>query len=553
MMSNKNNNSSIKKLPEQLRQNQTADDRQALQLTRREFHKAILAGLLAIPLASCTHQTPKTKPNIVLIFADDIGPGDIGYYHTQRTGKSPVIPTPNIDQMISDGIRFSDAHAPNSLCAPSRFSMLTGNYSFRNERPWGAWSPWVNPGIEPKYTTSARISRQSGYATAFLGKWGCGGLLSEQDTGKIVSRENLEYADFSHLYKAANYFGFDYALELPRGIQNFPFAFYENSRWMPLKESSQLQWVGSEQNKLKEKDSGIGDSNWNPTQVGSILASKAEAYIKKHTAENPDQPFFLYFSSQAVHAPHTPPEELDGVPIAGSTPDAQGDMVRELDTQVGMIIQCLKETGVYENTLLIFTSDNGGLKPTPALAEAGHDSTNGLRGVKGKIYEGGSRVPFIAVWPNWIKPNIESNEPVVAHDIVATIAAITEQDVSEWEVKDSLNLLPLFLGDPNAKGHEVILQQSQVGPHYAIRREQWKLIFKAPDRSNVKGLKPVALFDLKANPYEDEKDNLVNNEQYQELVRELFEEYLQIRETDKATVSNNRPSGLPYSSWNHYS
>ncbi len=500
-----------------------------------------LAGLLSIPLVSCTNnRLLKLQPNIVVIFADDIDPGDIGFYHTQRTGTPPAIPTPNIDQMISDGIRFNDAHAPNSLCAPSRFSMLTGNYSYRNEHPFGVWRPWRSTGIEPKYTTSARIAGQAGYATAFFGKWGCGGQLKEQDTGEWVSNGNEEKADFTQLYKSANYYGFDYALELPAGIQNSPFAFYENSKWMPLNENSNLKWIGPEQNKIPQKGfAGIGDSNWDPTQVGSILASKAVNYIEKQTADNPSQPFFMYYCPQAVHVPHTPPEELDGNPIAGSTPTAHGDMVHELDTQIGMLIKCLKETAVYQNTLIILTSDNGGLPPKiTAMTEMEHDASNGLRGFKGRIYEGGDRVPFIAVWPTVIKPAAESNAPIVAHDIVATIAAITEQNIPKNVVKDSLNLFPLFYGDPEAKGHELILQQSQQGPHYAIRRKGWKLIPLAPDRKNVKDLQPVALFDLKNNPFEHEKQNLINSEQYQGVVNELLAEYLELRETGKATVLN---------------
>jgi len=523
---------------------QTAAERKPGQLNRRDFLRFVLAGLLAVPLTSCDNLGLSPKPNIIVIFADDVGPGDIGFYHTQRTGQPAVVPTPNIDQMISDGIRFNDAHAPNSVCSPSRFSMLTGNYSFRNEQPFGVWRPWSNPCIEPKYTTSARIAKEGGYATSFFGKWGCGGQLKEKDTDKFVTSENKENADYSQLFKSANYFGFDYALELPCGIQNYPYIIYEDSQWMPLEKDSELVWIGPEQHRSPERKSGIGDSNWDPRQVGPILASKAVKYIEKQTAENQNQPFFMYYCSQAVHAPHIPPEELDGIAIAGSTPGAHGDMIHELDTQVGMIINCLKETGVYENTLVILTSDNGGLFfPDSDLTMAGHDSSNGLRGSKGQIYEGGSRVPFIAVWPNRIKPATESNEPIVAHDIVATITAITGQRIPKVVIKDSINLLPLFYGEPKAKGHEVVLQQASndkmpYGPHYAIRRKEWKLILLAPDKENVKDLKPVALFNLATNPYEDENLNLVDKEQYKSLVKELLEEYLLIRETDKATENN---------------
>jgi len=515
-------------------------------LNRREFLKLILAGTTLLPLASCHDDELipiMPKPNIIVILADDIGPGDIGFYHTQRTGQPPVIPTPNIDQMISEGMRFNDAHAPASLCAPTRFSMLTGNYSFRGKSPFGAWNAWNDSGIKPNMPTSARIAKKAGYATAFFGKWGCGGQLKEKNSTKYVSGKNqdsIARADFSQLYEAANYCGFDYALELPSGIQGYPFAFYENSKWWPLKKNSKLTWVGSEQSQSSSKNgAGIGDSNWDPSQVGPILASNAVKYIQKQTNENPDQPFFMYYCSQAVHIPHTPPEELDGIPVAGSTPSDSGDLVLELDIQVGLLVEALKKAGVYENTLLIFTSDNGGLgSKITGLADFGHDASHGLRGSKGGIYEGGDRVPFIAVWPNRIKSATESLEPIVAHDIVATIAAINGQQLPKSAVKDSLNLLPIFRGDSIITGHEVILQQNAKVPLYAIRKNQWKLILRASSRSkdSVKYTVPIALFDLINNPLEDEDYNLINSDEHQSLIRDLHMEYVEIRQFDKATV-----------------
>jgi arylsulfatase A-like enzyme len=511
-------------------------------ISRREFIRMGLAGLLSISLTSCLTGGEESLPNIVIIFADDIGPGDIAFYHRERVGAPPVVPTPNIDWLISAGMRFNHAYAPNSLCAPSRFSMLTGNYSYRNERPFGAWKPWTPSGIEPEYTTFARIAKQTDYATAFLGKWGCGGELHEKDGGEIARINDLENTDFSQLYKAANYFGFDYALELPAGIQNSPLAFYENSQWMPLQDDSTLDWLGFEQHQISKDTEdfiGFGDSNWDPSLVGPLLATKATAYIAEHTRNSPDQPFLMFYASQAVHEPHTPSESLQGTPIAGSTPGALGDMIVELDTQIGMIIDSLKACGVWDNTLFIFTSDNGGLPHIDqGLQEAGHDSTNGLRGRKGNIYEGGSRVPFIAVWPNQIKPGSESNERIVGHDVVATIQALTGQRINDDVVKDSLNLLPLFQGDPQAGGHAIIIQQSPRDPFFAIIKEQWKLILSAEDKQAWWSSFPVALFDLTNNPGENEDYNLIDDVQYQEIVERLLTEYHSLRETGRATVQH---------------
>ncbi|MBT3376994.1 MAG: arylsulfatase [Lentisphaerae bacterium] len=480
------------------------------------------------------------KPNVVVIFADDLGPGDINVYHGERTGQASPIPTPNMDKLTETGMRFDDARAPNSLCAPSRFSMLTGNYSWRDYQPFGCWTPFARTGIDGKFTTSARIAKAGGYATAFFGKWGCGGRLKTTD-GQTANRNNRAQADWRQIYEAANHHGFDYAYELPSGIQGTPLVYYENGRWDKLNPDSKLVSVGPKQNgyavsrKLRDK-SFMGDSNWDPTIAGPRLAAKAVAYVRKQAKEKPNQPFFIYYCSQAVHIPHTPTEELDGVKIAGTTPGVHGDMVKELDTQVGLIIKALKETERWQNTLFILTSDNGGLRPDKKAGEAGHDPSHGLRGSKGAIYEGGDRVPFIAVWPGKIKPGTISREPVVAHDIVATLAHLAGQPVDRTKVKDSLNLIPLLTGKEPVERHKVLMHQSQNGPRYAIRKGDLKLIMKAQSKKNLKGLKPLELFNLKENPTEDPEQNLLNSPKYKDTVAELLETYLTYRKTGESTV-----------------
>jgi len=171
-------------------------------------------------------QAREPLPNIVVVMADDIGLGDLSFYHRQRTGKEPIVQTPNLDRLIEEGMRFSDAHSPASLCAPTRFSMMTGNFSYRNARPWGVWTPEADALIEPEFTTVARIAKAGGYNTAFFGKWGLGGVWKG-----IPS-------DYSKMDAGALHYGFDYAVELPQGIQNKPYAFYENGKWMKLKPDS---------------------------------------------------------------------------------------------------------------------------------------------------------------------------------------------------------------------------------------------------------------------------------------------------------------------------
>ena len=496
-------------------------------LSKEKLDQPSVAEVPEVPEVDISPFSKSGKPNIVVILADDVGPGDIAFYHQKRTGTPGVIPTPNMDRLISEGMRFNDAHSASPLCAPSRFGTMTGCYSYRNYRPYGVWSPCADTGVYPKYTTIGRIAQNAGYATAFFGKWGMGGGFNEKGTGQPASPEPpQENVDYTVRTVGPNQHGFEYSFELPSGIQNAPFAFYENEKWVPLKPDSTFKVIGPEQNRYnisrKHKDlAEFGDSNWDPRLAGPIIAGKAVDYIKKQVAESPTQPFFIYYCSQAVHIPHTPPEELNGVKIAGATPGVHGDMVLELDVQVGMLIDTLKEAGVYGNTLFIFTSDNGGLAADPAAEELGHDPTDGWRGIKGAITEGGHRIPFIAVWPGMIAPGTESDEPVIALDIVATIAAVTGQDISRDVVMDSLNLMPLLMQEPGARGHENLIHYASWGGT-ALRQGDWKLQMWGKNMNNQK---PMKLFNLKDNPGEDPENDHINNPKYEERVEQMMNTY----------------------------
>ncbi|MDF7823916.1 arylsulfatase [Pontiellaceae bacterium B12227] len=464
------------------------------------------------------------RPNIVVVLADDLGPGDIGFYHRERTGEKELIPTPNIDRLISEGMRFDDAHSAAPLCAPSRFGMLTGSYSYRNYKPYGVWGVWEKTGVYPQFTTSARIAKSAGYATAFFGKSGMGGDFKVIDSEtKFAWKDRYKKYDLARRTNGPNQWGFDYSFELPAGIQNMPFAFYENGEWIPLKPDSDWKLIGPKQNAYdvsrKHNDlTQIGDSNWDPTLAGPMLADKARAYIKRQTRTSLEQPFFMYYCTQAVHIPHTPPAELAGVKIAGTTPGPHGDMVKELDAQVGVLIQALEIAGVYDNTLFIFTSDNGGLAADPEAEELGHDPTNGWNGLKGAVREGGHRIPFIAVWPGIIEPDTRSKETISGLDVVATIAAVTGQEISRDQVMDSVNLMPLLTQEKGARGHTVLVHYSQTGKA-ALRQGDWKLHVYG---KNLKNLQPKQLFNLKDNPTEDEAKNLLNNPEYSILAERML-------------------------------
>ncbi|MCL7763987.1 arylsulfatase [Polaribacter sp. Z014] len=478
----------------------------------------------------------QNKPNIVVIMADDIGVGDIGFYHKQRTGKEPVVPTPNIDKLIDQGMRFSDAHSPASLCAPTRFSMMTGNFSYRNKKgPWGVWGPDRDAGIEPNFTTVARVAKKGGYNTAFFGKWGLGGDWDAKPKS-ISGYENLQ--------KGAGYYGFDYSVALPEGIQNVPYAFYEDGKFMKLKADSKITKIPFEQLKYSDENKrkvggSVGDSNWDPALTGPILANKVVSYINQQS--NNKKPFFLYYCSQAVHVPHTPSSTLNGEKISGSTLENHGDMIKELDAQVGMMIAALKKNNLYDNTLIVFTSDNGGLsnsKHSPLLEKAGHDSSDGKNGYKGSIYEGGHRIPFVAVWSGHIKPKSESDIVMVGHDVMPTIAAVTNVSLEKEEVLDAANLLPILTGKSEAPIHKYLMHQAQKGKggYYAIREGDFKLVMSVTKRDVFDDLKVDGLYNLKDNVLEDPSGNLKEKEVYKEKISQLKNKFLALRKPGASTL-----------------
>ncbi|NIJ44850.1 arylsulfatase A-like enzyme [Wenyingzhuangia heitensis] len=501
----------------------------------KHFYKNIFTLLVLFLATTVTKLNAQKQPNVVVLMADDIGLGDLSFYQKERGEKKLTVHTPNIDKLIDQGMRFTDAHSPASLCAPTRFSMLTGNYSYRNQRPFGVWTPEANALIDANgFTTSARIAKKGGYTTAFFGKWGLGGSWVRKKGEKI---------NHAYLNGGALSYGFDYALELPEGIQNIPFAFYENREWMKLASSSVLKELDANQtgyatSKKHLTRGGLGDSNWDPKEAGSILAHKAVDYINK---QKKNQPFFMYYCSQAVHIPHEPPAKFDTIKVAGATPGKHGDMIYELDLQVGLLVEALKKTGAYENTLFIFTSDNGGLSFDKDMKKAGHDTSNGLSGSKGSINEGGHRVPFVAVWPGVIQPKSISNEPIVGQDVVATLAALSNQTLDKTKVLDSADLLPYFRGTAKEKAHTYLMHQSAGGPTFAIRDGDWKLILKSDIKKKVNklgNLTHVALFNLKDNLSEDEAKNLINNSKYAKRIAEMKTTYIELRKTGRSTVVN---------------
>lgn len=481
------------------------------------------------------------RPNVIVILADDIGTGDISQYR-RMFSDNIIVETPTLDKLAKEGMIFTDAHSPAALCAPTRYAIMTGNHCYRSYAPAGVWGCYQPSPIEPKQLTLGKLMKNAGYKTSFFGKWGFGmDFARKDDPNKIYRSPRKEHeldVDISKIIdKGPVENGFDYSFMYPAGIQAEPYAVYENGKMMPLKEDSEIVLITQEKMtklgvKLDKKE-GLGDSNWNPHNAGPLLIDKAVKFIENNSKNK--EPFFMYYCSQAVHKPHTPSKVLNGEKIAGTTPSNHLDMVKELDVQMEMMVQTLKQQGIYNNTLIIFTSDNGGLLIKETMASS-HKSSNIYRGGKNQAYEGGTRVPFIAWWPTKIKANTVSDTPIIGIDIMATLADLTNQKIEENQAMDSSNLLPILLDEKKIQPHPFLINQSGTGNHGMITEKGWKLIIKIDKKDKTfKKRTPIALFNLNDNVSENENKNLINKPKHQQKVKELFEKYNKTRDSKVKT------------------
>lgn len=507
-----------------------------------------LLAILLIALTSCTAKEKQEiapgpslteKPNVIVVLADDIGVGDISVYRRMHSDDI-VLETPNIDKLAETGVVFTQAHAPAALCAPSRYAIMTGNSCYRSPFPWGVWGSYQESPIKPTDLTLGRLMKKANYHTAFFGKWHLGGDYYRKDQPGVIYRgprnEPELDVDITKIIDGPNQKGFDYSFTYPAGIQAVPYSVYENGAWYPLKEDSEIGYISQENMskigvKLPKKE-GLGDLEWNPHDAGPLLVEKATDYIRRLASQ--EEPFFLYYCSQAVHLPHTPPTELNGVKIAGTTPSKHMDMIKELDVQIGMLVEELKRQGVFEHTIIIFTSDNGGLHVDRNTLAAGHLPSDIYRGHKNQAYEGGHRVPFIFSWGGKLKERVAA-DPVLGLDIMATLAAITETEVASHQAMDSYNLWPLIEGHITNKERALMLQ-SGTGRELILIEDEWKLIIKVDKQDKTdQTRKPIALFNLKDNPAEKEADNLIDRPDQQDRIEQMFRKYNETRKGAERT------------------
>lgn len=406
-------------------------------------------------------------PNVVILYADDMGYGDLG-----ANNPDSKIPTPHLDRLASAGTRFTDAHSSSGVCTPSRYALLHGRYHWRKFH--GIVQSFDQPILDAERTTLAELLRGRGHATAAFGKWHLG--WDWEAIRRTGAKPRIEGKN--KIYAAAD---FDWRRKIPGGplahgfdryfgddVPNFPpYAWFEDDR-IPVAPTLQLMTTGEPPEGNWECRPGPMVHGWDFHAVMPTLTDRAVAWIEQQT---PDRPFFLYFPFTSPHAPILPTAAFTGRSAAGP----YGDFVAQTDDTVGRVLDALEREGFAENTLVIFTSDNGPERYAYERTRAfGHRSMGPLRGLKRDLWEGGHRVPMIVRWPGHVPAGRVADGLVSQVDLYATIAAAVGAAIPAGSAEDSLNQLAWFEGKAPSARRELVHNTHADG--YALRQDDWILI-----------------------------------------------------------------------------
>lgn len=489
---------------------------------KRRCFLSLAGAAAAIPLKG-GRAAAAERPNIVLIYADDVGYGDLSCYGAK------AVRTPNLDKVAGGGLRMTNAHASSATCTPSRYSLMTGEYAWR--KPGTA----ILPGdaaliVKPGTATLPSMLKAAGYRTGVVGKWHLG-----LGSGNVNWNEPIQ--------PGPNEIGFDYSFLVPATPDRVPCVYVENGRVVglraddPLEVSYKQPFAGEPTGKnnpellkmhpshghdqaIVNGVSRIGYSKggkaaqWVDEDMVDVLSSKAVAFIDEKGKGGKKEPFFLYYATHDIHVPRLPNRRFAGATGMG----LRGDAIAELDWSVGQVLQALDRNGLTNDTLILFSSDNGpvvddGYKDD-AVEKLGEHKPAGLfRGGKYSNFDGGTRVPLLLRWPGHIKADMESGALVSQVDLLSSLAALTGQTVATTAAPDSLNMLPAFLGR-SKKGRESLVEHADT---LSLIEGNWKYIEggKGPAVNKNTGTElgnaPLAqLYNLAVDP--GERLNLAENE-----------------------------------------
>ena len=469
---------------------------------------ALLATAFSTQAAGNPPVVNLSKPNIVIVLTDDLGYGDVSFLNAESKVK-----TPHMDALAAAGVWATDAHSPSTVCSPSRYAMLTGRYAWRCEPVRsGRLNPWEESAILEDRITIPKMLKTKGYATACIGKWHLGlewpwkgGKKPPASViGTETSKATCDLFDWSKPIKGGPLgAGFDYYFG--DDVPNFPpYAFIENDRLTcdPVDVNGKdliKQALGA---RGYFHGDGPGEEGWKLEKVMPTITSRAVKYIQQQSKSS--EPFFLFFSTTSPHTPIVPLAAFQGTSQAGP----YGDYIAQTDEAVGQIVTALKAAGIYEDTLLIVSSDNG---PAPFMRELiqthQHNPSGQLRGLKRDLLEGGHRVPFIASWPEGgIKDGRRVDATLSLTDLFATLAGIVQVPLADGTAEDSLDILPSLLTNESVR-KELVYHASN--GRLGLRQGDWAYLRKGGITPEPKWFKemwkgdsidaPGLLFDLSAD------------------------------------------------------
>ena len=491
------------------------------------------SALAAFALVACgsVDLARESPPNIIFLMADDMGYGDPGSFNADSK-----IPTPFMDALAAQGMRFTDAHSGSAVCTPTRYGVVTGRYAWRTRLKRGVLSGYSRALIAPERTTVASLLRKSGYHTAVIGKWHLG-----LDWSTLSEPEDWSETDTSKAFQGASDFskpsgleidftkavtngpatlGFDYSYIIPASLDMAPYVYLENN-------------ACEKPATVHEPGRFDGPVFWRPGEAAEgfdffdvlpNLTRHAVAYIEER-ARDAGKPFFLYFPLPAPHWPWVPTEEFVGRTEVGK----YGDFVAQVDAQIGLVMDALERTGQARDTLFIVTSDNGAEWDPSHIEEFGHYANHAIqRGKKRDVWEGGHRMPFIARWPAKVAAGSESDQTICLTDLMATTAEVAGAELPSDAGEDSVSFLAALLGTATGPLREATVHHSVDGT-FAIRQGKWKYIDGQGPGSDQwdgpqEGDPPDQLYDIEADRHEDR--NLVTEQPDRaRALKELLERY----------------------------
>jgi arylsulfatase A-like enzyme len=497
----------------------------------------VLATMVLLGATPATAQSP-ARPNIVLIYADDIGYGDVGW------NGATAVQTPHVDRLAKEGLRFTDGHSSSATCTPSRYALLTGEY------PWRKKGTGVLPGdarliIEPGRTTLASQLHRAGYRTGVVGKWHLGLGNGDVNWNGDIGPGPLDI-------------GFDECFLIPATGDRVPCVYVENRRVVGLDPNDPIQVsfgqrvgtdpIGAEHPELlKVKPSHGHDrtivngvsrigymaggkaARWVDEDMADVITQKAVSFVERHRQE----PFFLFFSTHDIHVPRVPHPRFVGKTGMGP----RGDAIAQFDWCVGEVLAALDRLGLAQNTLVLLSSDNGpviddGYQDDAVTKLGDHKPAGPYRGGKYSSFEGGTRVPFLVRWPARIKPGV-SDSLVCQIDLLASLSALAGQPLGDADAPDSFNVLPALLGE-SPRGREQLVEHARV---LSLRDGSWKYIeptkgpkINASTNTELGGDEAGQLFDLATDL--GEKQNVIAD--HPDIAQKLRQQLKSIRENGRS-------------------